>query len=121
MGQAPFDEPAWQCTSNPLIAALHELPIRFILLTVREMIEAPLPPRFRDSRLIQIGVALFVVGTGPLLAVIAAAELGLTSDPNPNPVGFGIMAMCSFWPSVILVIVGIVKVVRLKRKQGVTH
>lgn len=81
------------------------------------MLEPSPLPRFRDSWLIRIGIALFVLGTGPLLAVIVAAELGLTSDPNPNPIGFGIMAMCTFWPSVILILVGIVNVLRLKRKQ----
>ncbi len=72
--------------------------------------------RFRDSWLIRIGAGLLVVGSGPLLAVILAAELGLTSDPNPNPVGFGIMAMCSFWPSLILIACGVVDVVRKRRR-----
>jgi hypothetical protein len=54
------------------------------------------------TRLFRAGLILFVVGSGPLLLVIAAASLGLTRDPNPNPVGFGIMAMLSFWPSVIM-------------------
>jgi hypothetical protein len=74
--------------------------------------------RFRDSWLIRIGVGLLVLGSGPLLGVIAAAGLGLTSDPNPNPIGFGIMAMCSFWPSVILIVCGIVDVVRKRRGGG---
>jgi hypothetical protein len=33
----------------------------------------------------------------------------VTNDPNPNPVGFGILAFLTFWPSVILVIVGVVQ------------
>jgi len=41
--------------------------------------------------------------------VIALAGLGLTRDPDPNPVGFGILAFLTFWPSVILMIVGFVK------------
>ena len=55
------------------------------------------------------GVGLFVVGSGPLLAIIVAAELGLTSDPNPNPVGFGMLAGLTFWPAIIMIIVGFVK------------
>lgn len=55
------------------------------------------------------GVGLFVVGSGPLLAIIMAAELGLTRDPNPNPVGFGMLAGLTFWPAVIMIIVGLVK------------
>ena len=48
-------------------------------------------PRFRLSRLFWGGLALLVAGTGPLLLVVVAAELGLTSDPNPNPIGFGLL------------------------------
>ncbi len=55
------------------------------------------------------GVALFALGTGPLFAIIVAAELGLTRDPNPNPIGAGLLAFATFWPSIILMIVGVVK------------
>ncbi len=37
------------------------------------------------------------------------AWLGVTRDPNPNPVGLGILAVLAFWPSVLLVIVGVVQ------------
>ena len=56
-----------------------------------------------------MGVGLFVLGSGPLLLTIFFASLGWTSDPNP--VGFGIMAMCTFWPSIGLVIAGAVMAV----------
>ena len=46
----------------------------------------------RTSRLLWIGLALFVLGSGPLLITILLATLGLTRDPDPNPVGFGILA-----------------------------
>ncbi len=62
----------------------------------------------RMSRFFWIGLVLLCVGTGPLLIVILAAQLGLTRDPNPNPVGFGILALFTFWPSVLLIVVGIV-------------
>jgi hypothetical protein len=41
--------------------------------------------------------------------IIALARLGLTKDPNPNPVGFGILAFLTFWPGIFLVIVGLAK------------
>jgi hypothetical protein len=47
-----------------------------------------------------------VCGSGPLLVVILLANLGLTRDPNPNPVGFGILAFLTFWPGVILLVLG---------------
>jgi hypothetical protein len=55
------------------------------------------------------GVILLLLGTGPLLLVILAAALGLLSDPNPNPVGPGLLAFLTFWPAVILIVVGVVK------------
>ena len=70
------------------------------------LIEHPPRPRFRLSRVFWIGLILFMVGSGPLLTVILLAWLGVTDDPNPNPIGFGILAFLTFWPSVILVIVG---------------
>jgi hypothetical protein len=66
-------------------------------------------PKFRVSRLFWVGFILFLLGSGPLLAIIFMASMGLTRDPNPNPVGFGILAGLTFWPSLILIIVGFVK------------
>ena len=71
------------------------------------LIEHPPRPKFRFSRVFWIGLILLIVGTGPLLTVILLAWLGVTKDPNPNPVGFGMLAFLTFWPSVILVIVGV--------------
>ncbi len=58
------------------------------------------------SRYFLVGALLLVCGTGPLLVVILLASLGLTRDPNPNPVGFGILAFLTFWPGVILLVLG---------------
>ena len=63
---------------------------------------------FWRSRYFRVGALLLVVGTGPLLTVIALARLGLTSDPNPNPIGFGMLAMLTFWPGIILILLGVV-------------
>jgi len=73
-------------------------------------------PKFRVSRLFWIGLALFVVGSGPLLVIILMASLGATKDPNPNPVAFGILAGLTFWPSLILMIIGLVKSWRRYRR-----
>ena len=66
------------------------------------------------AMMIVAGVAMLVLGTGPLLLTILFAYLGWTSDPNPNPVGFGILAMCTFFPSLGLIVVGGV-IVAVKR------
>ena len=65
------------------------------------------PPEFRLSTPFWIGLILFAVGSGPLLVIILLAALGVTNDPNPNPVGFGMLAVCTFWPSVVLIAVGL--------------
>lgn len=74
------------------------------------------PPRFALSRLFWFGLALFILGTTPLLAIIAAAELGLLSDPNPNPIGPGLLAFFTFWPAVIMIVWGLAVSLRRYRK-----
>src|SRR6266481_4819510 len=76
---------------------------------------AALVPLRGSSRLLWIGLALFVLGSGPLLITILLATLGLTRDPDPNPVGFGILAFFTFWPSVILIVIGIARTVSKRR------
>ena len=63
------------------------------------------------------GVGVFVLGSGPLLLVIALAKLGVTSDPNPNPVFFGLMAMFTFWPGIGTAAVGLILWIMERRKE----
>ncbi len=67
----------------------------------------PHPPRFRPGGLFWTGLVIFTVGSGPLLVTILLAALGVTSDPNPNPVGFGIMAAFTLYPSLGLIFGGL--------------
>lgn len=67
------------------------------------------------DNLVKVGIGIFIIGSGPLLITMLLASLGLTSDPNPNPVGFGIMAFFTFWPSLILMIAGLVKTFKAKK------
>lgn len=68
--------------------------------------------------LFRIGLVLFVFGSGPLLAVIGASKIGLTSDPNPNPVLFGILAMVTFWPSLLMMGLGLWQARHDLRRRG---
>ena len=80
----------------------------------------PAPTHLREylkSRLVQVGLWLLILGSGPLFFIIAAAGLGLWPDPNPNPVGPGILAFFTFWPGIICIVVGIIRV-RLHRDRG---
>ncbi len=58
---------------------------------------------------VRVGVALLVMGSAPLLFIIGAAAVGLWPDPNPNPIGPGLLFFFTFWPAVICIIVGIVR------------
>jgi hypothetical protein len=55
----------------------------------------------RISKLFWAGLILLIVGMTPLLAVIL-----FSSDPNPNPIGFGLLAFVTFWPAIIMIVVG---------------
>lgn len=62
---------------------------------------------FRDSKLIRWGIAGLVLGSAPLLLSVVISNLH--GDPNPNPVGPGILAGVTFWPSLICLIVGLIR------------
>ncbi|WP_353265319.1 hypothetical protein [Gemmatimonas sp.] len=59
---------------------------------------------------IRVAILGLVVGTGPLVSIMVAAGLGITDDPNPNPVLFGMLAGFTFWPSLGLIALGIWRV-----------
>ncbi len=76
-------------------------------------------PRFKLTRLFWIGLGLLALGTGPLLLIVLAASLGLLRDPNPNPIGPGLLAFVTFWPAVILIVWGLIaSLVRYRRAQA---
>ncbi len=63
-------------------------------------------------KLFWIGLAILVLGTGPLVSITLAAMLGLTADPDPNPVGLGMLAGITFWPGIAVTAIGILQAVR---------
>lgn len=74
-------------------------------------------PRFRVRPLVWVGLAISGVGSAPLLGVIAASKIGWLHDPNPNPVGLGILAGCTFWPGLALAAGGAVWSVIDRRRR----
>ena len=64
--------------------------------------------RYRDSRLVQIGIGGLVLGSGPLLLAFMIGHMN--GDPNPNPIGPGILCGFTFTPSLICVVIGLIKV-----------
>jgi hypothetical protein len=56
---------------------------------------------------------------GPRSRIILAASLGLLSDPDPNPIGPGLLAFFTFWPAVILIVWGLIaSLARFRRAQA---
>jgi hypothetical protein len=74
--------------------------------------------KYLRSGLVRVGLGLLIVGTGPLLGIIVAAELGLWPDPNPNPIGPGLLFFFTVWPAIICLVVGIARVRRRRRRDS---
>jgi hypothetical protein len=70
---------------------------------------------YRKNRLVQIGFWLLVIGSGPLFGIILLADIGLWPDPNPNPIGPGLLFFFTFWPAVICLGIGVFQVWRKQR------
>lgn len=67
---------------------------------------------YHKNRLVQIGFWLLVIGSGPLFGIILLADIGLWPDPNPNPIGPGLLFFFTVWPAVICMGVGVFQVWR---------
>ena len=64
---------------------------------------------YLQSTWTKVGIGLLVVGASPLLFIILAAAVGLWPDPNPNPVGPGLLFAVTFWPAVICIVIGVLQ------------
>lgn len=62
------------------------------------------------NRLFKIGFWLAVIGWSPLWAIFALSAVGLWPDPNPNPIGPGLLFFVSFWPAIICMVIGVFQV-----------
>lgn len=72
--------------------------------------------RYLSDGWFKAGLVLLVLGSGPLWTIVLLAALGLWPDPNPNPIGPGLLFFFTFWPAVILMAVGVLRV-RWYRRQ----
>lgn len=55
---------------------------------------------------LKLGLALFAVGSGPLALFLIADAIGLINDPDPNPIGLGLLFFITFWPAMGLILLG---------------
>ena len=63
-----------------------------------------------SNRIFTSGFVLLILGNAPLLAILFLARIGVWPDPDPNPIGPGLLSFATFWPAIILIAVGISKV-----------
>ena len=75
--------------------------------------------KFLQSRWIRVGVAGLILGTGPLLLAVAISYL--MGDKNPHPIGPGLLAMLTFWPSILLIVIGVIITIVRKVRFGRSH
>lgn len=68
--------------------------------------------RYLSNRWFKIGFWLVILGWGPLLSVVVLSAVHLWPDPNPNPIGFGLLFFVTSWPAVICLAVGAIQVQR---------
>jgi hypothetical protein len=73
------------------------------------------------TKTFRIGVSMVVFGSGPLICIILLSKLGFLGDPNPNLIGPGILAFLTFWPGVILTIIGLVQSLKKKGPPKLPH
>jgi hypothetical protein len=66
----------------------------------------------RGRLIFKIGVWWHIIACGPLYVLILLSMVGVL-DRDINPIGPGLLAFFSFWPSLIMMIVGWV----LKRRE----
>jgi hypothetical protein len=73
---------------------------------------------YLQSTWTKVGIGLLAIGAGPLLFIILAAAVGLWPDPNPNPIGPGLLFFFEFWPAAICIVVGVLRVRRQDRNAS---
>lgn len=67
------------------------------------------------SRVFLAGAGLLAIGSAPLLLYILY-EL-VSGARGGNPIGLGLLLFVSFWPAVILMVIGAVSAARLAKKD----
>lgn len=66
------------------------------------------PPTFKLPAVFWGGLIALIGCSGPLMVVMLLSRLGLMDERDPNTVIYGIMAVLSFWPSVVCMLGGVI-------------
>ena len=76
-------------------------------------------PAYLRSGWVRAGLALLLVGSAPLLGIILAASVGLWPDPDPNPIGPGLLFFFSALVGTACLAIGAVQVWLGQRRAAV--
>lgn len=68
---------------------------------------------FWKNRFFKIGAIIALVGWSPLLVIVFAEAIGLSS--GSNPIGLGLLFFFSFWPAMICLGIGSFQAWRSRR------
>ena len=68
----------------------------------------PERPAYLRSWWVRAGLTLLLVGSAPLVAIIVAVKVGLWPDPNPNPIGPGMLFFVSGVVATVCLAIGAV-------------
>ncbi len=67
---------------------------------------------YLSNRWSKVGLGLVIFGWSPLWLIVFLSEIGLWPDPNPNPIGPGLLFFVTFWPAIGCLAIGGVQVWR---------
>lgn len=70
-----------------------------------------------SNLLFTVGFIVLVLGSAPLLTIILLAKIGVWPDPDPNPIGPGLLTFITFWPGAFLMFTG-ARRVQARRRVG---
>ena len=65
---------------------------------------------YLGNRWFRIGLVIALIGWSPLWIIILLAAIGLWPDPNPNPIGAGLLFFFTSWPAIICLGIGVFQV-----------
>lgn len=65
--------------------------------------------RYLQSNWFRAGLGLVLFGWGPLWGIVLLAAFGLWPDPNPNPIGPGLLFFVTAWPALICLAIGVIR------------
>ncbi len=62
------------------------------------------------NKVFTAGFLMVVLGNAPLVGIVVLAKIGVWPDPDPNPIGPGLLSFVTFVPGLLMMIAGVRRV-----------